>query len=78
MIHTSYFLFLDIKRNLIKNMKIQTKEKAHECNICKKRFKELNILKIHERIHLGEKSHLCKESNFSVKHVQNVLHQEAI
>ena len=38
-----------------------TKVKAHECDICKKKFSLRNNLVKHFRIHLGEKPYGCSE-----------------
>ena len=42
-------------------MLTHTKVKAHECDICKKRFSQKNHLIEHFRIHLGEKPCGCSK-----------------
>ena len=42
-------------------MLTHTKVKAHECDICKKKFSEKDHLVQHFRLHLGEKPFGCAE-----------------
>ena len=42
-------------------MLIHTKVKAHECDICRKKFTRKEGLVDHFRIHLGEKPYGCEE-----------------
>ena len=42
-------------------MLIHTKIKAHECDICRKKFSRKSHLVQHFRIHLGEKPYGCAE-----------------
>ena len=37
----------------------QNQRKVHDCDICKKSFSHLSILKSHKRIHTGEKPYKC-------------------
>ena len=44
-------------------MMIHTGEKPHKCNICEKKFAQLNNLKQHIEMHTGEKQHRCEICN---------------
>ena len=57
MVRKNFNVMFVIKRHL----STHTKVKAHECDICKKKFTWKRSLVRHFRIHLGEKLYGCAE-----------------
>ena len=45
--------------SLQKHMRIHTKEKPYECDVCDEAFRQSGHLKIHMRIHTNERPYEC-------------------